>query len=87
VIDDIVMEQGGDMQILKSNGQLVNFFVAVAAKPGGQYAKQGPYPFAAIEQGMLEDFGQLRGACLLPGKGFQVVMHGLSDFFNFRLQP
>jgi hypothetical protein len=79
MVNDIVMEQGGNVQVFKSYGQGVNGITAAAAESCGKYTEQGPDSFAAIEKSMFQhleqDWGYQSPAC----KVLQVTLHGLVD--------
>jgi hypothetical protein len=84
MVNYIIMKQGGNVQVFKSDGQAVNGFTAVAAEACSEYAEQGPDPFAAIEKSMLEDLDQAGRYKPLACKVLQVILHGLVDNVDFR---
>jgi len=58
VIDDIVMDQGGHMEVLKGGSQQIEIVIVATAAARAEHGEQRADAFAAAEQGMVEDFAE-----------------------------
>ena len=81
MVDHVVVEQSGGVQVLKGNGQLVDIIGCPVAEPGRQQAEQGSDPFAAAEAGIINDLGE-QGVV----DHRQVIAHGPVDSGDLRLE-
>jgi hypothetical protein len=67
-IDDVVVQQGGGVQIFEDGGEIVEVFAIHAAHAGAQEKKQGPHPLAAAQQDVLPHLRDERHVGLKVGR-------------------
>ena len=86
-VDDVVVQQGGGVEVLEDGGKVRQVIAPAAAHAGGQDEQQGPHPFAAAQQDVPPHFGDERHVGLEVGHqrlvdGVNVSLQILEDIFT-----
>ena len=79
-VDDIVVQQGGGVQVFKDGGKTAQVIALAAAHPGAQDEQQRPDALAAAEQDMAPHLGDQRHVGLEIGR--QRAIDGGHIFFQ-----